>query len=85
MSFIEEYGLLIAVSLPVVVIVALQVCLFICGERGTLLLPAWTRLRVDARSGEARPAANESTHPVESEPVTEQGARAARTPARVAA
>ena len=40
MTFFQEYALLIAVSLPVLVIVAIQVWLFIAGERGTLLLPS---------------------------------------------
>jgi hypothetical protein len=37
---LHEYGLLIAVSLPVLVIAAMQVLLFIGGERATLLLPS---------------------------------------------
>ena len=36
----HEYWLLIAVSLPVLVIVAIQVVLFVAGERETLLLPS---------------------------------------------
>jgi len=39
MTLFQEYALLVAVSLPVIVIVAIQVFLFISGERGTLLLP----------------------------------------------
>ena len=38
--FFQEYGLLVAVAVPVVVIVGMQVVLFIAGERGTLLLPS---------------------------------------------
>jgi hypothetical protein len=40
MNFIQEYSLLIAVATPVLVIVAIQVWLFMKGERGTLLLPS---------------------------------------------
>jgi len=40
MEFLREYGLLIAVATPVVVVAALQVYLFVAGERGTLLLPS---------------------------------------------
>lgn len=39
MNFFNEYALLVAVALPVVVIVGIQVFLFVSGERGTLLLP----------------------------------------------
>jgi hypothetical protein len=39
MDFFTEYGLLVAVAAPVAVVVALQVYLFVTGERGTLLLP----------------------------------------------
>ncbi len=40
MDFLHEYALLFAVATPVVVLVAIQVYLFACGERGTLLLPS---------------------------------------------
>jgi len=40
MNLINEYALLVAVSIPVAVVVAMQVYLFLGGERGTLLLPA---------------------------------------------
>src|SRR5262249_19242471 len=40
MEFFSEYGLLVAVATPVVVVVALQVYLFLAGEHGTLLLPS---------------------------------------------
>jgi len=40
MNLFTEYGLLIAVATPVTVVVALQVYLFVAGERGTLLLPS---------------------------------------------
>jgi hypothetical protein len=44
MDFFNEYALLFAVSLPVVVIVGIQVCLFIiAGERGTGLLPGFDK------------------------------------------
>lgn len=39
-AFFQEYGLLIAVATPVVVIVAMQAVLFIAGERDTLLFPS---------------------------------------------
>ena len=38
--FLHEYALLIAVGLPVAVVVGIQVYLFVCGERGTLLFPS---------------------------------------------
>ena len=41
MNFINEYSLLFAVALPVVVIVGIQASLFIAGERGTGLLPGF--------------------------------------------
>ena len=40
MDFLNEYGLLIAVATPVVVILAMNVLLALSGERGTLLLPS---------------------------------------------
>jgi len=39
-AFFQEYGLLVAVATPVVVVVVMQALLFISGERGTLLLPS---------------------------------------------
>ena len=41
MNFFNEYALLIAVALPVVVIVAMEVALFVSGERGTGLIPGF--------------------------------------------
>ena len=41
--FFNEYALLIAIGLPVAVVVGIQVHLFICGERGTLLIPGFDR------------------------------------------
>ena len=43
MNFFAEYALLFAVSLPMVVIVGIQVVLFLEGERGTLLIPGFTK------------------------------------------
>ena len=43
MNFFNEYALLVAVSLPVVVIVGLQLVLFLAGERGTGILPGVSR------------------------------------------
>ena len=42
MNFINEYALLFAVALPVVVIAGIQASLFIAGERGTGLLPGFS-------------------------------------------
>ena len=39
MNFFNEYGLLVAVSIPVIAIVGIQVFLYVSGERGTLLVP----------------------------------------------
>lgn len=43
MNFVNEYALLIAVALPVLAIVGVQVFLFVAGERDTLLIPRLTR------------------------------------------
>lgn len=43
MNFINEYALLVAVALPVVVIAGIQVALYLAGERETLLMPGFTR------------------------------------------
>jgi len=43
MDFINEYALLVAVALPVVAVVGLQVFLFVTGERGTGLIPGFGR------------------------------------------
>ena len=43
MNFVNEYALLFAVALPVVVVVGIQVYLFACGERDTLLIPGMNR------------------------------------------
>ena len=40
MSFLTEYALLIAVALPAVAIVGLNLWLALNGERGTLMLPS---------------------------------------------
>jgi hypothetical protein len=58
MSFIQEYGLLIAIAAPVAVIVAIQVFLFMKGERGTLLLPS-LRPYPSVKSAEALPKATQ--------------------------
>ncbi|HXN16433.1 MAG TPA: hypothetical protein VN878_08640 [Usitatibacter sp.] len=41
MNFVHEYALLVAVALPVLIILGMQVFLFRGGERGTLLLPGF--------------------------------------------
>lgn len=43
MSFFQEYSLLIAVSIPVVVLLAMNVALWISGERDTLMMPGLMR------------------------------------------
>ena len=43
MNFVNEYALLFAVAIPVVMVVGAQVALFLNGERGTLLLPRLNR------------------------------------------
>src|SRR4029079_15282572 len=43
MNFFNEYALLVAVALPVVVIVGLQVILLVARERGTGLIPGLAR------------------------------------------
>ena len=43
MTFFQEYALLIGVATPVLVVVAIQACLYFMGERGTLLLPSMGR------------------------------------------
>lgn len=39
-DFLRDYGLLVAVALPCVIVVAINVYLLLAGERGTLLLPS---------------------------------------------
>jgi hypothetical protein len=39
MSFFQEYSLLFAVAIPVVVVVLIEVALWLSGERGASLLP----------------------------------------------
>ena len=41
MSFFQEYSLLIAVAIPVVVLLAMNVALWISGERDTLMMPGF--------------------------------------------
>ena len=73
-TFFQEYGLLVAVAVPVAVIVAMQVLLFIAGERGTLLLPS-------LRPFESIALAEEDRQPV-AEPVAQPMpvGKAARVP-----
>jgi len=64
---INEFGLLFAVSLPVVTIVGLQVFLFASGERGIGLVPGFTKypsIEFDRAVAEA------ATEPVACEPPT---------------
>ncbi len=58
MNHFNEYALLVAVAVPVLAIVGLNVFLRIGGERGTLLVPT-TQDRLSAR--EEAPAAPEVT------------------------
>ena len=39
MDFLEEYGLLVAIGLPIALVTVANVYLALTGERGTLLLP----------------------------------------------
>lgn len=41
MSFFQEYSLLVAVSTPVVVLLAMNVALWFSGERDTLVMPGF--------------------------------------------
>jgi len=58
MNHFNEYALLVAVAVPVLAIVGLNVFLWIGGERGTLLVPT-TQDRLSAR--EEAPAATAVT------------------------
>jgi len=65
-AFFQEYGLLIAVATPVLVVVGMQVFLFIAGERGTLLLPSLKPFESIALAEEdtAEPIAEPAPQPV---------------------
>lgn len=54
MNPFHEYALLIAVAIPVLAIVGLNVFLWFGGERGTLLLPSARSATVAERVGEER-------------------------------
>lgn len=43
MNNFQDYALLFAASLPVILIAGIQVFLFVSGERGTLLIPGLQR------------------------------------------
>ena len=75
--FFREYGLLVAVAVPVLVIVGMQALLFISGERGTLLLPS-------VRPFESIALAEEDRRPVE-EPTPQPAtlAKPARAPVAI--
>ena len=62
MNFFNEYALLVAVAVPVLAIVGLNVFLWFGGERGTLMLPS-TQGRLSAwQPAEARaPAVTDET------------------------
>lgn len=59
MEFMHEYGLLIAVALPIGVVAVLNVALALSGESGTLLWPSLRRLPSvalpEAQAGDAEP------------------------------
>ena len=58
MNFINEYALLFAVALPVVVIVGMQVALYVAGERSTLLFPGmatYPSITPAMRAGDVKP------------------------------
>jgi hypothetical protein len=57
MKFFREYGLLVAVLTPVLVIAGMQVYLFVAGERGTLLFPSLEAYKSIAIEAAARPRA----------------------------
>lgn len=62
MNYFNEYALLVAVAVPVLAIVGLNVFLWIGGERGTLLLPT-TKNRLSAweETQAAAPAVTDET------------------------
>jgi hypothetical protein len=41
MNFIQDYALLVAIALPVLIIVGINLFLVMGGERGTLLVPSF--------------------------------------------
>ena len=53
MNLFHEYALLVAVAIPVLAIVGLNVYLWLEGERGTLLLPSARSAAVAERASEA--------------------------------
>jgi len=61
MDFANTYGLLVAVSAPVSILVGMNAWLYLRGERGTLLLPSlggWPAVRTEAPAAlEPAPAA----------------------------
>ncbi|HTS84488.1 MAG TPA: hypothetical protein VMG61_05235 [Usitatibacter sp.] len=72
MDFANTYGLLVAVSAPVSVVLGMNVWLYLRGERGTLLLPTsegWPSLRLEAAAAvEPAPAAAPASAAANDEP-----------------
>jgi hypothetical protein len=62
MGFLEEYALMGAIALPIVVVAASNVYLALTGESGTLLLPGPSRFETRASVAEGEDSA-ESTAP----------------------
>lgn len=68
MSFIQEYALLIAVTLPVVTILAMNLFVAIAGERTTLLLPGLTSFpRIPLEATDSAEKIAEVVHPANDE------------------
>lgn len=62
MGFLEEYALMGAIGLPIVVVAAANIYLALTGESGTLLLPGPSRFETRDNDEEADESA-ESTAP----------------------
>ena len=60
MDFLEEYALLGAIGLPIVLVAASNVYLALTGERGTLLLPGPSRFELPEASEEDEAVAESS-------------------------
>jgi len=75
MSYFQEYALLVAVAIPILAIVGLNIYLWWEGERGTLLLP----------SSQGFPAVEMGERIEEEVPVGYEAARVATSAERVVA
>ena len=63
MPAIQQYALLVVVAIPVVVVLAINLLLFLVGERGTLLLPRPGRYPRIELEGEPAPQATALEQP----------------------